>query len=81
MRRHPSKGAGWVRQKYFHVEGNRTWVFAAEIKVNEITQRLRLFRTATIPIVRHVKVRGNANPFDPAWMSYFARRQTATNSD
>jgi RNA-directed DNA polymerase len=77
MRRHPSKGTGWVKQKYFHAEGNRTWVFAAEAKVNGITQRLRLFRTTTIPIVRHVKIRGMANPFDPAWSPYFARRRAA----
>lgn len=81
MRRHPSKGTGWIRQKYFHAEGNRMWVFAAVTKVNGFVQRQRLFRTATIPIVRHVKIRGKANPFDPAWMSYFARRRAATVSD
>ena len=70
----------WVRQKYFHVEGSRTWVFAADTKVKGSTQRLRLYRTATIPIIRHVKVRGKANPFDPAWKSYFARRRIATDS-
>jgi hypothetical protein len=31
----------------------------------------------TIPITRHVKVRGLANPFDPVWTTYFARRRTA----
>ena len=81
MRRHPSKGAGWVRQKYFHSEGNRNWVFAAETKVNGSTERLRLFRAETIPIVRHVKIRGMANPFDPEWSYYFARRRAAKDGD
>jgi RNA-directed DNA polymerase len=81
MRRHPTKGAGWVRQKYFHAEGNQNWVFAAETKVNGSTQRLRLFRASTIPIVRHVKIRGMANPFDPAWSSYFARRRASKDTD
>jgi len=81
MRRHPTKGAGWVRQKYFHAEGDRNWVFAAEAKVNGSTQRLRLFRALTIPIVRHVKIRGTANPFDPAWEPYFDQRRTAKDSD
>lgn len=76
MRRHPTKGAGWVKNKYFHVEGNRTWAFTARSKVHGVT---RLFRTATVPIVRHVKVRGQANPFDPTWTSYFARRRAATD--
>ena len=39
----------------------------------------RLFRAAAVPIVRHVKIRGQANPFDPAWSSYFARRRTTTD--
>lgn len=77
LRRHPSKGKGWIRQKYFQAEGNRTWVFAADTEVDEGIQRQRLFRTATIPIVRHIKIRGSANPFDPAWTSYLARRRTA----
>jgi RNA-directed DNA polymerase len=79
MRRHPSKGTGWVRKRYFHTDGNPTWVFAAVTKVNGSVQSQRLFRTATIPITRHINIRGEANPFDPAWMSYFARR-TANNS-
>ena len=79
MRRHPTKGAAWVRQKYFRAEGNQNWVFAAETKVNGSTQRLRLFRASTIPIVRHVKIRGMANPFDPAWWPYFARRRASTD--
>jgi RNA-directed DNA polymerase len=79
MRRHPTKGTAWVRQKYFCAEGNQNWVFAAETKVNGSTQRLRLFRASTIPIVRHVKIRGTANPFDPAWLPYFARRRASTD--
>lgn len=74
-RRHPSKGTRWIKQKYFHIEGDRTWVFAADRTVGGVTQRQRLFRTAAIPIVRHVKVRGMANPFDPAWNAYFENRE------
>ncbi|WP_420804294.1 group II intron maturase-specific domain-containing protein [Yersinia ruckeri] len=32
MRRHPNKGASWVRQKYFHAEGDQNWVFARKPK-------------------------------------------------
>jgi len=54
---------------------------AAQTKVSGLIQRLWLFRIATIPIVRHVKILGKADPFDPAWVSYFAHRCTATVSD
>ncbi|MFM0229645.1 HAMP domain-containing protein [Paraburkholderia sediminicola] len=65
-----------VKHKYFHVEGHRTWAFTARTKDRGV---IRLFRATMIPIVRHVKIRGQANPFDPAWSPYFARRRTATD--
>jgi RNA-directed DNA polymerase len=80
MRRHPTKGAGWVRQKYFHAAGNQNWVFATESQADGNIQRLRLFCAMTIPIVRHVKIRSMANPFDSAWEPYFTRRRAAKDS-
>lgn len=79
-RRHPTKGAWWVKRKYFHADGHRSWEFATKSQVDGNAQRLRLFRAMTVPIQRHVKVQASANPFDPAWMSYFARRRTAKRS-
>ena len=75
------KGARWVRQKYFLVEGNRSWVFATKQPGDGAYQRLRLFRAMTISIERQVKIRSMANPFDPAWTSYFARRRTAIDTE
>ena len=80
VRRHPKKGAGWVRQKYFHVEGGQRWVFAADRRVAGFTGRLRLFRAEAVPIVRHVKIRCEANPFDATWEPYFSRRRAATDT-
>jgi len=77
LRRHPMKGARWLKERYFHADGSRSWVFAAKSPVGGDTHRLRLFRAMTIPILRHVKIRGRANPFDPAWIPYFTRRHAA----
>ena len=33
-----------------------------------------LFMASSVPIQRHVKVIGTANPYDPAWEVYFERR-------
>lgn len=33
-RRHPNKAVTWVKRRYFHVVGNRSWVFAAKVKSN-----------------------------------------------
>jgi RNA-directed DNA polymerase len=65
-RRHPTKSNEWVRKKYFTtVEGNN-WVFYAEGD----DQKTYLAQTSHVPIKRHVKVKGEANPYDPAWESY-----------
>ena len=33
-----------------------------------------LFHAASVPIRRHVKIKGAANPYDPVWADYFAQR-------
>jgi RNA-directed DNA polymerase len=71
-RRHPTKGARWVRNRYFRADGHRSWDFA--------TKASWLFRVITIPISRHVKIQAMANPFDPVWATYFARRRIAKRS-
>lgn len=78
-RRHPTKGARWVRKRYFRVERHRSWVFATESSAYD-SRGIELFRAMTIPITRHVKIRGAAQPFDPKWDTYLARRQTANRS-
>ena len=69
-RRHPKKGTRWVRQKYFRSSGDRHWVFSGE----HHGQARRLFSAASVPIRRHVKIRSEANPYDPAWEAYFEHR-------
>ncbi len=79
-RRHPAKGARWVKGIYFHVDGQRSWEFAAESHLNGDARRFRLFRAMTVPIMRHVKIQASANPFDTAWVPYFIRRRAAKRS-
>ena len=81
-RRHPKKGARWVKEKYFHSIGSATWVFAVE--TDKCTQSgkpvwLRLVRASDIPIRRFVKIRAEANPFDPEWYGYFEVRSALKN--
>jgi RNA-directed DNA polymerase len=77
VRRHPMKAAGWVKQRYFHVQGHRHWVFATKILVGGCVRRLALFEAMTVPIVRHVKIQSGANPYDPMWDTYFTLRAKA----
>ncbi len=59
-RRHPNKNTGYVVTKYWHTIGDDNWVFATK-KENNF---LRLLDHASIPIVRHVKVKGKSSPYD-----------------
>ena len=77
VRRHPMKPANWVKNRYFQRLGHRNWVFATRALVGNRLKRVELFAASTMAIVRHVKIRGDVNPFDPTWDPYLARRAVA----
>ena len=76
-RRHPSKAMRWIKARYFERQGLRDWVFACATQPLELAYSPMLFRLAGLVIKRHIKVRSDANPFDPAWNEYFRRRANA----
>jgi RNA-directed DNA polymerase len=65
-RRHPKKSKTWIEKKYFTTIGGNHWVFYGEVD----GRTYYLVDTTSIPIKRHVKVQGKANPYDPEWESY-----------
>ena len=69
-RRHPKKSPRWVAAKYWPtVEGRIE--FAARVRSEDgEPQWVRLYRLADTEIVRHRKVMGGYNPFDPRWEAY-----------
>ncbi len=70
-RRHPTKSKGWIKQKYFTAIGNRSWIFFGKVKEKIVT----LISAQSIKIVRHLKIRNTANPFDKCWRDYFIVRK------
>jgi RNA-directed DNA polymerase len=73
-RTHPNKSYGWLKQKYFSYAGRfgfyaRKWMHNGESKV------VRLYGLSRTVIQRHIKVRGEANPYDPIYTEYFERRR------
>jgi len=75
-RRHPNKGRGWIKNRYFHRVGPRDWVFAAKVdKANGKTVFMKLFSASSTPIRRHVKIKSEAHPYDMAWEPYFEKRR------
>ena len=71
LRRHHNKSRQWIKDRYFIRLKNRDWVFCD----THINREYPVFCMSMLPIKRHVKIRQDANPFDPCWREYFERRK------
>ena len=70
-RRHPNKPRKWIKKRYFSItEQGRNWCFFGRLKGKQAT----LTKSMDVQIKRHVKVRGQSNPFDPEFEEYFEDR-------
>jgi RNA-directed DNA polymerase len=77
-RRHPNKNPRWFKSKYFERRGDRDWSFFGESCDDEgRPKKVWLFHAKSTPIKRHVKVKGEANPYDPTYETYFEEREGA----
>jgi RNA-directed DNA polymerase len=75
-RRHPNKNLRWIKGKYFEPHGARNWSFVGETYGKQgQSNKVRLLLACCTPIQRHVKVRSDANPYDPAHETYFEKRE------
>jgi RNA-directed DNA polymerase len=85
MRRHPRKGNRWIKDKYFKTSANRHWIFAVEdrgrLYPDGKPYRVSLSRASDVPIRRHIRIRSEANPFDPKFETYFEERSTSKMRD
>jgi RNA-directed DNA polymerase len=86
-RRHPrQKNRHWIADRYFVREGTRGWIFQASrcVVKGKIVKRPwdndRPYPTLVLmsdtKIKRHIKIKQDANPYDPAWEMYFEERLT-----
>lgn len=74
-RRHPNKPLRWVKDRYFKSEGLRNWVFGTKIKTEDgAVIMVKLVNASDTPIRRHIKIKAEAHPFNPAWEEYFENR-------
>lgn len=75
-RRHPNKGRKWIAKKYF--DRPHSWGFRAITSDrNGFMKKMTLFRVSSIPIERHVKVKGKSSPDDPNLKQYWEKRRTS----
>ncbi len=69
-RRHPGKPKGWVNRRYYVTVGNQRWRFGCR-SGDDFAILTKLDHTS---IVRHTRVKGDMNPYDPAWRPYLEAR-------
>jgi len=75
-RRHPKKGKRWIAKKYFHFYKTRRWRFLVEPEKNGKKDIFPLKLAFETKILRHKKIKSEANPFDAEWKEYFEERMT-----
>jgi RNA-directed DNA polymerase len=73
-RRHPNKSRTWVKNKYFTRIDNRNWCFFAPNKKDTSKKHVLLFASDT-KITRYVKIKKDANPYDPEFRNYYLQRK------
>ena len=78
-RRHPNKSKTWVNQKYWHTIGMNNWRFSC--KLGDLNYVLPMHQETKI--VRHIKVKGDASPYDgnnTYWASRMGKHPEVKNS-
>jgi RNA-directed DNA polymerase len=74
-RRHPKKPGRWIATPYFRTRNGRNWTFVGtRVGKGGYPHELTLCRAGDVPIKRHGKIKGTANPYDPQWEVYFEER-------
>jgi len=76
-RRHRHQSAAWLKAQYFRRAGGGRTFHGLVTDPNGGVHPVFLFWTSAVGIRRHVKIRRDANPYDPSWELYFEERLTA----
>lgn len=73
-RRHGNKNKHWLARKYW-LNGTKPWVFTARVKKKGTEHIYELLHPHRVLIVRHRKIKGSVNPYDPTCEHYFRNRK------
>ncbi len=72
-RHYPQKNIGWIKRKYFKRHKGMDWTFFG---ITSEGEEYTLFRAGEVPIERHPKIKGRANPYLMSDERYYEQRQT-----
>jgi RNA-directed DNA polymerase len=80
LRTHPRKTSAWVYEKYWQKFGDTRAYATSSVNRKGEPVSLVLYRLADTKIVRHTKIKGDYNPFDPTWELYGEQRHVTLRS-
>jgi RNA-directed DNA polymerase len=72
IKRHRNQGRKWIFKRYFHSKDGNNWAFATRGENNP----LKLYEHSETKIIRYVKVKGNASPYDGNLVYWSSRMGT-----
>jgi len=74
-KRHRKKTTEWIKKRYFPMVGHKDWLFTGLLRDSKGKGwPIQLMSAARVPIVRHIKIRSEVNPYDPSWEPYLEER-------
>jgi len=74
-RRQPKKHTSWVKETYFHTQGDRRGVCSGQdVDAQGNPRPVWLCSASKMPSKRHTKINAGAHPDDPAWEGSVAQR-------
>jgi RNA-directed DNA polymerase len=68
--RHPNKTGRWLAARYFPHRPGETWRFTDPTTGKQVIRVQEVLKQQ-----RYIKIKGDANPFDPQWEAYFQYRE------
>ena len=74
-REHRSKTWAWIHKRYTRRPKGRVEFCAEYFSTRGESKIVRLFKAGDLPIRYHIKVKAEANPYDPAYDDYFEKRE------
>jgi len=81
LRRHSDKSKSWIIKKYYIRRGLSKWNFHAMIKDKKGNKiPFYLYQACKTPIARHIKIKGEAHPFNPKFKDYFKLRDKTSKT-
>jgi RNA-directed DNA polymerase len=74
-RRHRSRTKKWLTAKYWSFTGRRRWMFTVSSKNKKGPCIYQVIRLSSLGIKRYIKIKADANPYDPRYAGYIWLRK------